>query len=87
MCSESQFDIGNLTETEERELSGAHRVKGVHSVSLWLGLGGEAGLLPCRSWVDRHFHASLRVYTVDIINNKIKQLVAVVVLVGASPVV
>ena len=29
MCSESQFDIGNLTETEERELSGAHRVKGV----------------------------------------------------------
>ena len=50
---------------------------------------GEAGLPPCIvvAGLDRHCHANLRVYTVDITKNEIKQLVAVVVLVGASPVV
>ena len=52
-------------------------------VSLRLGLGGEAGLPPCRSWVG-HCHVSLCVYTLDIIKNEIKQLVATVVLVGTS---
>ena len=35
--------------------------------------------------LDGHCHVSLHVYTLDIIKNMIKQLVAIVVLVGTSP--
>ena len=50
----ASFDIGNLTE-RQRESGQAHIECRVCSwrVSLRLGLGGEAELPPCRSWVGR----------------------------------
>ena len=45
------------------------------------------GCLRVIAGLDRHCHASWHVYIVDIIKNKIKQLMAIVVLVGTSPVV
>ena len=87
MCSESQFDIGNLTE-RQRELSGTHRVQGEQPGGGFpSGLGWEVrlGCLRVVAGLDGHCHASLRVYTLDIIKNDIKQLVAIVVLLGTSP--
>ena len=53
------------------------------------GLGWEVklGCLRVVAGLDGHCHSSLCVYTLDIIKNQIKQLVAIVVLVGTSPVV
>ena len=43
------------------------------------------GCLRVVAGLDGHCHVSLRVYTLDIIKNKIKQLLAIVVLVGTPP--
>ena len=85
MCSESQFDIGNLTETERVVRS--TQSAGCAAGGFPAGLGWEVrlGCLRVVAGLDGHCHVSLRVYTLDIIKNKIKQLVAIVVLVGTTP--
>ena len=84
----ASFDIGNLTETGERVVRRTQS-EGCAAGGFPSGLGWEVrlGCLRVVAGLDRHSHESLHVYTLDIIKNKIKQLVAVVVLVGASPVV
>ena len=88
MCSVSQFDIGNLTETEERVVRHTQS-EGCAAGGFPSSLGWEVrlGCLRVIAGLDRHCHASWHVYIVDIIKNKIKQLMAIVVLVGTSPVV
>ena len=51
------------------------------------GLGWEVrlGCLCVVAGLDGHCHVSLCAYTLDVIKNQIKQLVATVVLVGTSP--
>ena len=51
------------------------------------GLGWEVrlGCLRVVAELDGHCHVSLCVYILDVIKNEIKQLVAIVVLVGTSP--
>ena len=84
----ANFDIGNLTETGERVVRRTQS-EGCAAGGFPSGLGWEVrlGCLRVVVGLDRHCHANLHVYTVDITKNEIKQLVAVVVLVGASPVV
>ena len=81
----ASFYIGNLT--EERVVRRTQS-EGCAAGGFPSGLGWEVrlGCLRVVAGLDRHCHAII-VYTLDLIKNKIKQLVAIVVLVGTSPVV
>ena len=83
----ASFEIGNLTETGRvvRRTQSAGCTAGGFPSGLYWEL--RLGCFCVVAGLDGHCHAHLRVYTLDIIKNKMKQLVAIVVLVGTSPVV